>query len=123
LLGKAEFLQISSLVTGFPVAELTGLADPLFAAFQAQSALLLQILAVGRRTPPEGFLVALAGGPLEAACQQLAGAWYTGILGMGRNARMVSYDDALSWRAAGYDVTPGSCAGDFGAWAEPLAPH
>jgi hypothetical protein len=122
-LDKTGFLRVSSLVTGFPVAQLTGLSDPLFATFQAQAAVLLQIDALSRTTPSDGFIAAIAGTPLEPACQLLASAWYTGMLGAGRNAKVISYDDALAWPAAGFETTPGSCAGEFGFWAEAPAAH
>jgi hypothetical protein len=74
-------------------------------------------------TTPEQFATAIAGTPLEAPCQQLAAAWYTGTIGAGRNAKLVSYDDALAWKAVGMDIVPGNCAGEFGFWSEPPATH
>jgi hypothetical protein len=115
---RAGFLRASSLVTGVPEDELTDLADPLLALFRDQSPALMQLLAAGRGGPPGDIAVAVRGTKLEALCRQLAAAWYTGTDGK----TVLSYDDALAWKVAGFATAPGACGGAFGAWAEPPPP-
>lgn len=122
---RAAFLDASGLVTGVKPADLTGLADALFAVFQSQGAAtgeaLGQLAALARTTPPANLAAAIAGTSLEPAAKALAAAWYTATVGSGPAARLLSYDDALAWKVAGFDATPGVCAGEFGFWAEPPA--
>lgn len=123
-LDRAAFLEASSLVTGMPAESLTGMADALFAAFQAHGPAILQLAALARQAPnPASDLAAtLRGAPAEPAARALAAAWYTGMLGAGPAATLVSYDDALSWKAAGFEAVPGQCAGEFGFWTEAPPP-
>lgn len=120
-LDRAAFLEASSLATGMPPETLTGLTDPLFAAFQAQGPALLQLAALARQTPPGDLAAALRDTPMEPLARALAAAWYTGTIGAGPAARLLSYEDALSWKATGFEMVPGQCAGEFGFWSEPPA--
>lgn len=120
-LDRAAFMQASSLVTGMEAGKLGGLADALLAAFQAQGPALLQLAALARATPPDDLAAAIHGTAMEPAARALAAAWYTGTLGAGPSATLLSYEDALAWKAAGFDAVPGQCAGEFGAWADPPA--
>jgi hypothetical protein len=115
---RAAFLDASGLVTGIKPSELTGLSDALFAIFQAQGAAVAQLAALARATPPANLAAAIVGTPMEATAKALAAAWYTATVG----TRLLSYEDALAWKVAGFDATPGLCAGEFGFWAEPPAP-
>ena len=121
-LDKAAFLDASGLVTGVKPADLTGLSDTLFALFQSQGEALGQLAALARATPPANLAASIAGTPMEPAAKALAAAWYTATVGAGPSARLLSYEDALAWKVAGFDATPGLCAGEFGFWAEPPAP-
>lgn len=116
---RAAFLQASSLATGVPANELTGMADALLAAFRDQSPAITQLIAFGGKGAPADIAAAVHGTPLEALCRQLAAAWYTGIAG----TKLVSYEDALAWKVAGYTAVPGECGGEFGAWADPPTDH
>ncbi len=120
-LSKADFIAASSLATGMEPDKLTGLGDALFAAFQTQGPALLQLAALARATPPADLAAAIKGTPMEPAARALAAAWYTGTVGSGPAARLLSYEDALAWKAIGFEATPGICAGEFGFWAEPPA--
>ena len=111
-LDRAGFLAASGVATGMDPAKLTGMADALQAAFAAHGPALQQLAALA---------AALRGTPMEAAARALAAAWYTGTVGAGADARLLSYEDALAWRAAGYEAVPGTCAGEFGFWSEPPA--
>jgi hypothetical protein len=54
---------------------------------------------------------------LETLAEQLIAAWYTGIVGEGDAARVITYIDAFVWYAVGYTKPPSTCDTDFGAWA------
>lgn len=115
----AAFLAVSSLVTGIAADRLTGLTDALLAAFRGQGQALEELASLARQSPDANFSAAIRGTPLENVARALATAWYTGTVGTGPDARLLSYDDALVWLAAGMEAVPGQCAGEFGAWAEP----
>lgn len=117
-LDKAGFMAASGLVTGVEPAQLTGLGDALFAAFEAQRLVIVQLAALARTVPAVDLAVAVRGTPMEPVARALAAAWYTATVGSGAGARLISYEDALAWKVAGYDATPGMCAGEFGFWAE-----
>jgi hypothetical protein len=44
--------------------------------------------------------------------------WYTGAYEVGGARRVATHDGALMWQALGRNP-PGTCAGEFGAWARP----
>jgi hypothetical protein len=54
---------------------------------------------------------------LAPLAEQLIAAWYTGIVGEGEAARVITYIDAFVWYAVGYTKPPSTCDTDFGAWA------
>jgi hypothetical protein len=120
-LDRAAFLTASSLATGLPADQLTGLTDALLPLFQTQGPALLQLAALARGQGSADLAAAIRGTPMEPAAKALAAAWYTGTAGSGATATLLSYEDALAWKAAGYDAVPSQCAGEFGAWAEPPA--
>lgn len=60
---------------------------------------------------------AMAEAGLAPLAEQLIAAWYTGIVGEGEAARVVTYIDAFVWYAVGYTKPPSTCDTDFGAWA------
>jgi len=121
-LDRAAFLDASGLVTGVKPAELTGLTDALLAVFQSQAEAIGQLATLARTTPIANLVAAIAGTPMEPAAKALAAAWYTATIGTGASTRLLSYEDALAWKVAGFDATPGLCAGEFGFWAEAPAP-
>ena len=45
-------------------------------------------------------------------------AWYTGVQQVRGEARLVTHEGALQWRALGMPA-PGRCVGPFGTWAKP----
>jgi len=118
MLDRAAFLDASGLVTGVKPAELTGLTDALIAVFQSQAEAIGQLATLARTTPPANLAAAIAGTPMEPVAKALTAAWYTATIGTGASARLLSYEDALAWKVAGFDATPGLCAGEFGFWAE-----
>lgn len=60
---------------------------------------------------------AIADAGLAPLAEQLVTAWYTGIVGEGEAARVITYIDAFVWYAVGYTKPPSTCDTDFGAWA------
>jgi hypothetical protein len=60
---------------------------------------------------------AIADAGLAPLAEQLIAAWYTGIVGEGEAARVITYIDAFVWYAVGYTKPPSTCDTDFGAWA------
>jgi hypothetical protein len=60
---------------------------------------------------------AIAQAGLAPLAEQLIAAWYTGIVGEGEAARVITYIDAFVWYAVGYTKPPSTCDTDFGAWA------
>lgn len=119
-LDRAAFLEASSLVTGIESAKLTGLTDALLLAFQPQAAVVLRIAGLAR----VGELgAAIKGTDMEPVARALAAAWYTGTVGQGASAVLLSYEDAQAWKVAGYEAVPGMCAGEFGFWSDaPVVP-
>lgn len=60
-----------------------------------------------------------AGAAEEALAQELVAAWYSGVVRIGQQQRLVTYDAALLWSAMDYTKPPGFCSsGGFGAWAK-----
>lgn len=121
-LSKAAFLDASGLVTGVEPTKLTALTDALLAVFEAQRPVILRLAALTHATPPADLTAAIAGTPMAPVAKALAAAWYTATIGTGATTHLISFEDALVWKVAGFDSTPGSCAGEFGFWAEPPAP-
>jgi hypothetical protein len=79
------------------------------------------------RTAADVFLKGLLATPGNAAKlrQPDAGlerdiivAWYTGAHDVRGERQLATHAGALKWRAVGVPV-PGTCAGRFGAWAQP----
>ena len=122
-LDRAAFLEASSLVTGVESAKLTGLTDALLAVFRAQAPVVVELAALARGAPPADLAATIKGTPMEPVAKALAAAWYTGTVGGGASAILLSHEDALAWKVAGYDAVPGMCAGEFGFWSEaPVTP-
>jgi hypothetical protein len=116
------FRHLSAALTGMPAENLPGFGEALrqsLAASAQQKAGLEALLALARTATPEALRSALHGTALEPLARAVAAGWYTGTLGAGGGARVLSYEDALVWRAAGYDSAPSLCGGEFGHWSEP----
>ena len=65
----------------------------------------------------EDWSKAIDNAGLSRLAEQLIAAWYTGIVGRGDAAQVVTYIDAFVWYAVGYTKPPSTCDSDFGAWA------
>ncbi len=100
-----EFLTLSQELTGKNDLD-PALAAGYLAAFEelGQGAALMHLA---------------AGGAEQALAQELVAAWYSGIVRIGQQQRLVTYEEALIWSAMDYTKPPGFCSGGgFGAWAK-----
>jgi hypothetical protein len=59
--------------------------------------------------------------PDAALEREIIVAWYTGMYTLRGEQRLATHTGALQWRALGMPA-PGTCAGRFGAWADPPRP-
>jgi hypothetical protein len=114
---RTAVVRASAAVTGFDPAALAPMLDAVAIAFRDHGPALAELADIAGRVPPGAFAGAVRGTALEPLARQLAEAWYGGASG----GRVLSYEDALAWPAAGLSSVPGQCAGAFGAWSEPPA--
>jgi len=82
----------------------------------------LQALLTVPDNGPRLARLARGGSARDAADRGLEGAviecWYTGTYLVGSERRVATHTGALMWSAVGV-VPPATCAGLFGAWAQP----
>ncbi len=65
---------------------------------------------------------AIEGGDRDGAGsieRDLVAAWYTGLVSGEEGTRLVTYQDALIWRALPFTKPAGLCGGPMGYWADP----
>jgi hypothetical protein len=53
----------------------------------------------------------------HAAADAVVVAWYTGGIGVGREAAIVTYPGALAWSTLTFTKAPSVCGGGLGFWA------
>ena len=70
-------------------------------------------------TPASQLDAALRSSGLEALANDLVSAWYSGVVGVGKNAKLVLYTDAYVWSAMTFSKPMGVCGGVTGYWAKP----
>ncbi len=125
-----RFLKVSSLVTGIPLDKTyTQLAEIIWDAIlrmedDAGKAewgdVILRLEDLKDDTSEEQMLSAL-GGQLIAKARELARIWYTGtIIRKDKSKLILTYDDALVWRACDWTKPAATCGGKFGYWAHPF---
>jgi hypothetical protein len=56
---------------------------------------------------------------MEVLANDLVAAWYSGLVGAGKNAKLVLYADAYVWSAMTFSKPMGVCGGVTGYWARP----
>jgi len=95
-----EFLALSARLTGHANLNRAA-ADALLKALLAKPGY------AGRLARPDAALE-----------REIIVAWYTGTYEAGGEQRLFTHSGALQWPAIGVP-TPGTCAGRFGAWAQP----
>ena len=124
-LGRRSFLATAALLT--PLARLIGAEQP----FTLDDFLALSSRLTGHsdldRDAAGTFLEALLETPGTAARlarpdaaleREIIAGWYTGVCEARGERRLFTHAGALQWRALGMPA-PGTCAGRFGAWADP----
>jgi hypothetical protein len=127
--GPREFIELSRVLT--ETVELdAALGRQGLAALRndpVRARLLPELWAAARfdsATPPVSVDDLVARGvyarpPLADLCDAIAHVWYSGIyVDSSGGRRIVTYTDALAWRALGYrPAGPTACGGVFGHWA------
>lgn len=81
------------------------------------AALLAGLLAA--RDPPrlQRELADAARSPDSPLAATIIAAWYSGVLEVDGQARLLAYGDALLWQALDFTKPPGQCGGATGYWA------
>jgi hypothetical protein len=99
----ATFLRLSKAVTGNTDLEAVTASRLLIALRRADPAFIDHAAALARLVQdgqtPEALLIAARAVGLDETVIALVAAWYTGTVGHGQQAEMVSYADALMYRA------------------------
>jgi predicted nucleic acid-binding protein len=124
------FLKVSSLVTGITLNKTyIQLGELIWAAILKEQS------ARGRRQwermierldrlPADATEAQMEGAlsqPLLKKARQLAQVWYTGtIIKKDKSEIILTYDDALVWRACDWTKPAATCGGKFGYWAKPF---
>ncbi len=123
--GTSPFIPISTSAFHDLTLALTGYAprdpsmvDAFHDAFSHELTELQQLYDILVAEPDrDDWPKAIEDAGLSALAGQLMAAWYTGIVGEGEAARVITYIDAFVWYAVGYTKPPSTCDTDFGAWA------
>jgi hypothetical protein len=123
--GASTFIPISTQAFHDLTLALTGYAprdpsmvDAFHDAFSQELTQLEQLYQLLVSAPArDDWPKAIEDAGLSALAEQLIAAWYTGIVGDGEAARVITYIDAFVWYAVGYTKPPSTCDTDFGAWA------
>jgi hypothetical protein len=121
------FLALSKAVTGHDTLHATT-AKRMFALFRAgdpgfaaKAASLWQLH--GQAGDPDRLLAAADAQGLKDTMLALVSGWYTGTVGMGENARMVSYADALMYQPVADALTiPTYCTSGPAWWTQAPPP-
>ncbi len=57
----------------------------------------------------------------EAEKKRILRQWFAGVIETPDGARAVAYEEALMWKAMGFEQPIGTCRGPLGYWSEPPA--
>ena len=124
---QGAFLAVSAILVGRQALDAV-LAQRLYAALAADdpglaaSAQALLTLINDRQVDPANLHQLLTGenSPLAAVAQNIARAWFTGIVGSGDKARALAYEDALNAQMVQDFLKPPTYAyGVYGSWTHP----
>jgi hypothetical protein len=115
----ADFAALSSTLTGYPVTD-PAISSRMFAAFDApdkrsELARLARLLADTQEANIDAALRASGLAPLAG---ELVAAWYSGIVKTSSGEKVVTYTDAMMWKAMTFAKPMGVCGGAFGHWAD-----
>jgi hypothetical protein len=127
MLGRRAFLTVLACVS--PLGRIAGVAQ----SFSLDDFVRLSSRLTGRTDLDRAAAAAILKGilatpgnatrliqPDAAMEREIIIAWYTGLYADARGERqLATHTGALQWRAIGVHV-PGTCAGRFGAWSQPL---
>jgi hypothetical protein len=103
------------------IAEDPSLAEAYLAALRERVAPgdLERLAAVVREHAGSGMDAAITRAGLDAVANQVIAAWYTGTVPTATGSRVVTYLDAVAWKATGFTKPPSVCGPGFGFWANP----
>ena len=114
------FGAVSTALTGFPPGQ-PGDTTRMYASFATadRRPALARLARLVADTPPGDLAAALRSSGLEKLADDLVAAWYSGLVGQGRQAKLVLYADAFVWSAMTFSKPMGVCGGVTGYWAKP----
>jgi antitoxin component of RelBE/YafQ-DinJ toxin-antitoxin module len=120
------FLQASARITGIPLdRSYVELAETIFAALTESKHPRRTIDKVTQTVLSSGqdWHQALTRQNLITPAQDIALIWYTGMTDYRPNdtstSTVITYDNALAWRACSFTKPPANCGGPFGYWYDP----
>jgi DNA-binding transcriptional ArsR family regulator len=119
-LSAAQFGALSATLTGSTPSEPADVAQ-MFAAFATpeRRAALTKLANIVATTPASELDSALRSNGQDVLANDLVAAWYSGVVGAGKNAKLVLYTDAYVWPAMTFSKPMGVCGGVTGYWAKP----
>jgi hypothetical protein len=124
--GIQAFLKASSVLTGISLDNsYMELAEAMLDALIDSDIRLSDILTVVAAIDSAGddWKAVLKANGLLGTAQQIALIWYTGMSQYDpsdpSNSTVVTYDNALAWRACSFTKPPANCGGPFGYWYDP----
>jgi hypothetical protein len=119
-LSPAQFGNVSSALAGYAPSQ-PGDVARVFANFATpdERAALARLARLVADTPSADLTAALRSGGLEPVANELVSAWYSGIVGQGKQAKLVLYADAFVWSAMTFSKPMGICGGVTGYWTNP----
>ena len=119
-LSAAQFGGLSTALTSYPPGEPADVAR-MFATFAPANrrAALAKLARIVADTPAPQLDAALRDNGLESLANDLVAAWYSGVVGSGKSAKLVLYADAYVWSVMTFSKPMGICGGVMGYWVEP----
>jgi hypothetical protein len=119
-LSAAQFEALSTTLTANAPSESADVAQ-MFAAFATpeRRVALTRLARIVADTTASQLDTALRSSGLEVVANDLVAAWYSGVVGAGKNAKLVLYTDAYVWSAMTFSKPMGVCGGVTGYWAKP----
>jgi len=116
----AQFAAISAALTGYPApGDATAAKMMRTFATPARRAPLAALAKLVAATPAPGLDAAITQAGLDPVANDLAAAWFSGIVTQGSAQTLVLYTDALMWTAMTFSKPMGVCGGPTNYWGEP----
>lgn len=82
---------------------------------------IIRLVDLVKSTSPGQRDQAIAANGLDNVANTVVATLYSGMTGTGANPRVITYSDALAWRALPFTKPNGQCGGEFGYWSQPPA--